>query len=549
MANKTLTELYAEFEQMWTLRYQWELEWKQVMYWLLPGRGHFNKHTRRLKRSLTSPKLINTYAKEAQEVLIAGVKAGAISPVKRWFDLKWNDAQISDIKFLEDWLEDAKEILYDEFARSNFYREVDGFLSEYSGFGNAVSFFGANSDPFYFHTITVGEYVMGMNNLGVVDKIYRVLFMSPRAIIEEFGEANVSDHIKTQNIGAPEEPIGIAHYVYPEEFRDKPYSSVYAELGASDDQVLRRSGYYEFPFMVCRWDVISGDTYGLGPGTRAVPHIRRLQEEEKALLMAGHKSLNPPLNIPAKLKNKTRTLPGGENLYSNPNERIYPVYEVRFDMQAGMGLIDRSELRISKIFFNDIFLTASRDPNASPLRTGEVNVREDEKLLRIGPVVESLYFEALQPVVERAFSICLRKGKFPELPPEYAEMLGGYKIVFISPLAQAQKLMAAGPINNFLQFTTAAVQYDPTVLDKVNMDSLVEEYADITGVSSKILRSDEEVAQIREQRAQAQAEEKAKQDAMMNQQAQLQGQQQQADIAKTYGEAGAGMQQLLGGNA
>lgn len=546
MANKTPTELYGEYEQMLTIRYEWEREWRQVTYWQLPGRGQYTRNTRRIKRTLTSPRVINTYGKEAQDVLVAGVKAGAISPVKRWFDLSWSDARIKGVKLLADWLEEAKTILYDEFAKSNFYREVDGFLTEYSGFGNALMFFGERAEPFYFSTITVGEYVMGMNRLGVVDKLYRTVFMSPRAIAEEFGKGRVSPQMKTLLKSDPETPVPIYHYVYPEVFRDKPWTSLYVEPG-SDEKVLRRSGFYEFPFTVCRWDTIGSDVYGLGPGTRAVPHIRRLQEEEKALLMAGHKALDPPLNVPAKLKNKTRTLPGAENLYSNPNERIFPVYEVRFDMQAGMGLIERSELRIGKIFYNDIFLTASRDPNASPLRTGEVNVREDEKLLRIGPVVESLYFEALQPTVERAFNICLRKGKFPELPPEYLEMLGAYSIQFISPLAQAQKLMAAGPINNFLQFVGAAAQFNPAVLDNVDTDALVNEYADITGVDTRVLRDPAAVKQIRDEREAAKAKAEAQQQQMMQQQMGLQAQQQQADIAKTYSEAGAGMQDLLQG--
>jgi hypothetical protein len=42
-------------------------------------------------------------------------------------------------------------------------------------------------------------------------------------------------------------------------------------------------------------------------------------------------------------------------------------------------------------------------------------------------------------------------------------------------------------------------------MDKVDRDQLVSEYGDMTGVSPKVVRSDEVVAQIRQQRMQAAA--------------------------------------------
>jgi hypothetical protein len=61
-----------------------------------------------------------------------------------------------------------------------------------------------------------------------------------------------------------------------------------------------------------------------------------------------------------------------------------------------------------------------------------------------------------------------------------------------------QKLMQAG-------------QIDPTVFDTFKADELIKEDAKIYGISPSIMRSDEEVEQIREQRAQAEAQQRGAQ--------------------------------------
>ena len=170
-------------------------------------------------------------------------------------------------------------------------------------------------------------------------------------------------------------------------------------------------------------------------------------------------------------------------------------------------------------------------------------------MIRLGPVVERMQHEFLDLLITRGFNILARAEKLPPFPMEYIGMVTDYEIDYISPLAEAQKQLAAGPINNFLQFFMGVLQFDPEAKDKINTDRLVDEYADITGPAPTILNSEEEVAAIREKRAKEMAEQKAKEDAAINSGMALQQQQQQADIAKTYSEAGVNTQELIQGTA
>jgi hypothetical protein len=70
-------------------------------------------------------------------------------------------------------------------------------------------------------------------------------------------------------------------------------------------------------------------------------------------------------------------------------------------------------------------------------------------------------------------------------------------------MAQAQKLVATAGIERFVGFAGNLAQAYPEILDKIDMDQVVDEYGDMLGVPQKIVRPEEVVAAIRQQRAEA----------------------------------------------
>lgn len=541
---KTISELEEEYRQSLNYRATWDTEWRKITDFLLPGRGIYNLYTKPQARKLTSGKVINTVAREALQVLTSGFHGGLTSPSRPWFDLIVSDTKLMQITPIKMWLDGCQRAIYDALEISNFYQTIHSFYTEFAGFGNAVLYCGEDTlNPYRFELLTVGEYTFSVNPEGRVDVFFRTIYKTNRNVVAEFGEDKVPNQIVQNAKKMPDDTVIVINAVYPEKYQDKEYTSTYWLLG--ENEALKRSGFYEFPYLVGRWELIGSDIYGLGLGSYALPDIQRLQEMEKAFLMGAHKAIDPPLNAPARKKGKVKTLPGGINYYSNPKELVLPMQSPAYDFQPVSLAIGRVETRIRQIFFNDIFLSASRDPNASPLKAAEVEERKEEKLLRIGPVIERVLHEFISPLVERCFNIAARKGLLPVLDPQYADLLKNYTIRFISPLAQAQKLVEARPINTFLQFVTGAAQFSPEALDKINVDRLVDEYADITGVPAIILRGPDEVKLIRDQRAAQLAQEKARQEQLALAQLQAQQQQMQADSAQKYSEAGINMGQAL----
>jgi len=547
------SNIMGQYEVLKDERSEWEAEWRQISDFLLPGRGVYQTYSKPRKRKLTSTKVINTVAEDALYVLASGMHGGLTSPSRPWFDLSWSTAQLNQHEALKAWLEDCTNKMHAAFHRSNFYSIISSFYIENIGFGTACTYVGEDTDdvvvPFRFELLTAGEYVFSVGSDGRPDVFMRTIFMTPRQLVGRFPKTaskELKRDVKANKPGIDKNYITIVEAIYRRKFQDKSYTQIMYEVTSTgkrnktsgQQKPLSLAGFYEFPYPLARWGTIGSDIYGIGPGSRALPDIKRLQEMEKAFLMATHKAINPPLNVPARMRGKLKTLPGGENYYVNPNETVNEIYKVNFDYVGVNGSVERVEQRIQKNFFNDIFLTGSRDPNASPLKATQVQVQEQEKMLRLGPVIERLQHEYYQPVIERCFNIMLRKDLFEPLSPELSELVGDYDITMVSPLATAQRGVALNSINSFLAFVGQAMQIDQQAIDKVDPDGAIDEYADITGVSTKVLRPQKDVDAIRANRAKQQQAMQQKQMQAVEQQHNTEMNSELASTRKTEAEAG-----------
>jgi hypothetical protein len=166
--------------------------------------------------------------------------------------------------------------------------------------------------------------------------------------------------------------------------------------------------------------------------------------------------------------------------------------------------------------------------------------KHEEKLLMLGPVIERIQSESHDPTIERTFQIAERFNLLPPPPPELEGVDLG--IEYISILAQAQKMVGTTAIEQTTSFIGNLSSIVPEALDKLDTDEVVEAYANLTGAPPRIIRSKEDVAQIRQMRAQQQAA-----------QAQAERGQATIDNAKTMSETKlneeSALDQLLGGIA
>jgi hypothetical protein len=131
----------------------------------------------------------------------------------------------------------------------------------------------------------------------------------------------------------------------------------------------------------------------------------------------------------------------------------------------------------------------------------EIDERHEEKLLALGPVLEQLNQDLLDPLVQITFKIMVKRGIIPEAPPELQG--NDLQIEYVSIMAQAQKLVGLSGLERFGAIVANAAQMDPTVLDKVDSDQFIDEAANILSIPSRVVVADDKVAGIRAERKQA----------------------------------------------
>ena len=118
----------------------------------------------------------------------------------------------------------------------------------------------------------------------------------------------------------------------------------------------------------------------------------------------------------------------------------------------------------------------------------------------LGSATGRFISEMLNPAVQRTIGILMRKGKLPP-PPDALIENPDYEIDCISQLAQAQRRSEFNSLMTGLGLVGQIAQFDQSVLDKVNADKVVDMGWDIVGAPNRVLRTDEDIENLRAVRA------------------------------------------------
>ena len=516
-------------EQMRSERSSWTSHWKDLNKNFQPRRGKFdtsdtNKGNKRNQLSNNTPLF-------AKRTLRAGMMTGATSPARPWFKLGPPDPDMADFGPVRGWLDDVQDVMYRIFASSGLYRALPSIYEECGTIGQGVMLQEEDFNNITRFTVfTVGEYMLDINGNNQVDTFAREYQQTVHQIVTKFGIENVSENIRNlHESGNLSGKFEIRHIIEP---NDKPqegiprlegfaFRSIYYETGnrAGANQYLSVKGYHEFPIHSPRWDPKPGDTYSNCPGMDALGDAFALQVQEKEKGKAVAKMVSPPTTAPSALKNtQVSLLPGANTFTDDPNNVFRAIYQVNPKVRELSEDIQRTEDRVNRAFYVDLFLMITTMRGIQPRNIEELAQRHEEKLLQLGPVLENLNDELLDPVINRTFNMMVRASEpgwkgfsdkmiIPPPPPELQDQ--ELRVEYTSILAQAQKMVSTGAIERWVGFVgnMAAIPGNEAATDKINSDEIADIMAKDLGVPNSAVYTDDEVAPVREQRAEAAAQE------------------------------------------
>jgi hypothetical protein len=464
----------------------------------------------------------------ASERLTSGLESLITPSAERWhsFMLGNTTEEDPDNAEIQEWSEAIRDFLFE-----TRYDPMSGFplsnqrsMRSMVGFGHGVMFveeaFGmhgrsAISLPIAYQYIPTAECYIDVDPRGVHDTLYRSFWRSALQVVKQFGDAT---SLKTKNMAnnptTADQKVELVHAVYPEvegleEYDDnesKPWTSMYIER--ENKHLLRKGGYYEFPYIIYPWSPIDGSAYAEGPAMLALAELKSLQAMGRDTLIASQLGIRPPLASAYSPDVPININPGSVNAKMvDPNTGrllVQPIFAPP-QINLSMEIMEMRRAQIKDSMYLNLFQTMA--DKTTVMSATEVMARANERGMFLGPVASRVQ-AALSRMVDRELAILERKGAFRKgsryAPPE---VLAGKKITvkFSAPVDRLRRASDVTGITHTLEIMTQMAQLDPQVVDNLDSDAALEVVRERLGAPRKIMRTPEEVKALREQRAQQEA--------------------------------------------
>lgn len=433
----------------------------------------------------------------------------------------WHRLVPSDRTLLRD--HDVREY-FDQVNRVLFqhrYSPTANFSSQnqlvYRGlgaFGSAAMFIDriTNGVGIRYRMVHVGETYWAENHQGIVDDVIRRFRLKGWQVLQV---PRWRDNLPAKVLSDIEKNLNkeyeFLHRVRPRrdvdfdalDERAMPFESVYVMVQGG--VVVEKGGYRSFPYAPTRYDQAPGEVYGRSPAMQAFPAIKTLNVEKRIMLTQGHRAINPILLVhdDGMIENVAlrpgTIVPGGVNADGRP---------LVSTLQTGDPLLTREMMNEERAIINDAFLiTLFQILVETPRMTAtEVLERAQEKGILLAPTVGRQQSEYLGPLIEREIDVLFQQGLLPPPPPALVEAEGEFTIEYDSPLSRIARAQEAAGFTRVMNVLLGAINItqDPTVLDNFDLDTIARELSDIQAVPASWMRSEDEVAAIRQNRARQQ---------------------------------------------
>lgn len=449
---------------------------------------------------------------------LATGQAARITPMgARWFVLR-PPANLQGNTSAERWYARCTEILIAALGGSNFYNRAFECYQSRGAFGISALEIraGTNSRGFHFSSLPIGTYAVAENQFDEVDTLFRCYMRSPAQMAQAYGEVNLPplvrkayDDVQTRN----KQSEKVIHGVFPRRMRDprkidpqnKPVESIH--IHADSQTVLLESGFDSNPFAVSRWQTNPLSPYGWAPADYALPEACQLNFLEQMQDVLAEIAAYPRVLYPAGMKDDLDFAAMGLTSF-DPAAGEYGIPREwltggRYDIAK-----DRAEDKkraIEDSFFVPLFTAISRlgpDPTATHV---SAIVSESRELFH--PIYSAMVREFHTPTLRRCFSLGLEQGMFPDPPRSViqADELGAFiadpDVEYVTAMALALEQSSVQGFQDVIATVSPLAAADPSWLEPLDPAATLEHLLRVKGLPVAILRTDEQMAAIAQQKA------------------------------------------------
>lgn len=359
----------------------------------------------------------------------------------------------------------------------------------------------------------VGDLHVATDHSGLVDRVHRRLMLTKTQAESKFGPLAKLPRQVTE-CKDPSRLFGFLHAVYENrdgydpgrrDYRGMRFKSCYVFTEAGNDIVLE-GGYRTMPYCYSMFSTAPREVYGRGPASFVLNTLNTINEQQKTLLRAGQRAVDPPLLLP------DDDILEGFNMRSGAlnfggvdamgNARVMPL-QTGANLSLGLEFISDSREVINAAFFVNLFQILVENPR---MTATEALLRAQEKGQLLGPPMGRQQSTFLSPMIERELDIMSQvPGFIDDMPPELAEAGGLLNIRYTAPINRMQRAEEVTGLMAAFEQLTPWAQVDQTIMSRIfNPMRVGEIITEVNGVPVRALNTPEEVAAMDEQAQQQQ---------------------------------------------
>ena len=499
-------EIIRRQERMAGDRATWEQHWREIARLVLPRQSDFNQsQTPGAKRTEF---MYDATAALALERFAAAMESMLTPRTGRWHKLTTDDAALDEDPDVRAWLDAVTEALFAArySPRANFASQAHETYMSLGAFGTGAVFVDEVMGlGLRYKSLHLSELFFAENMAGAIDTVHRRFEYTARQAAQRF--KTLPERIRTAADKEPERKFEFIHCVWPRDdvkpgrrdWRGMPFASVY--VAVEGRQIVDEGGYRSFPYAVSRYVTAPREIYGRSPAMTVLPDIKMVNEMSKTTIRAANMAVDPPLLLSDDgVLQAFQMRPGALNFGGvGPNgEPMVKALENRGRFDISLEMMDQRRKVVNDAFLVTLFQILVETP---AMTATEAMLRAQEKGALLAPTMGRQQSEMLGPMIERELDILASAGQLPPMPDALIEAGAGVRVEYESPMVRAQRAEEGVGILRTLEGITPLAQIDPTVLDGINPDETLRALADINGAPQKVLRTREEVAAIRQQRA------------------------------------------------
>ena len=502
-----MQELHQRYEELKLLRSNLDHMFRDSQRYVRPSSNEFDHHNTTRKED-DSREIFDDTAVWCNQMFANGLASNMIPKSDRWMYLRAKNTATADLSPQElGYLQKVSDRIMHELAlpESQFYSASHECFLDIGAYGTSPVQVSHQDGVVNFRTRPLADTFFDVDTHGRVDTVFYRCYKTARQLLQMFPQvADMEGFDKSRGVSSKYEVI---YTIEPSKDKrskkggrvgpERQYTVTY--WSPSFKEPLQVDGSSYFTFLVPRWSKLADEVYGRGPAFTCLSQIRVLNKMVKEVLISSEYLNFPTLtaeedSIMLPMKYGSRQVV----FHEAGSEKPSPIMAGN-QPQYMMDMISMYRDTINRSFFVDQIIRQEKKERQS---VTEIQDTRGQMLNQLAPLINRMESEYIGPAIEITYEMLERSGELPEAP---ASMSGvELEIAYASPAAQSQYATRISDMSAFMRDIAPLAQVKPELMEALNERQLFEDYARYRNVSPTVIRSEQELQQMKQGAAEEQ---------------------------------------------